>query len=294
MAWSQIRGQQLAVTMLQADLAKQRVAPAYLFAGDTDAGTLVVALEMARALNCAQPSHGACGECDSCRRITRGVHPDVHQLNPQGAAANIRIEDVRQVLERMSLRPFMARAQVAVINGAECLTEEAGNLLLKSLEEAPASSRFILLTPQPSACLPTVVSRCKVVRFGRLPAGDVAALPPAMLAQFASEQPAAWLEWPVPTDREAVSQWLAGAIAWLRDVAVVGVGGDTLLTHPETALRLGRQAATLDRERCVETALRLVELSHSLDEQMVSARLIGTLFREHWLLLITHHSSLIT
>lgn len=291
MAWSEIRGQQLAVTMLQADLAKQRVAAAYLFAGPQGVGKRLAALELARALICEGGSGESCGQCDHCRRMQRGTHPDLHLLVPQGSAKNIRIDDVRRVLERVHLRPFMARRQVVILDEAECLTDEAGNLLLKSLEEPPAHAAFVLLSAQPSACLPTVVSRCNVVRFGRVPAGDVAALPPAMLAQLASEQPAAWLEWPIPTDREAVSQWLAGAIAWLRDVAVVGVGGETLLTNPETGPQLQRQAATLDRERCVETALRLVELSHSLDEQMISARLIGTLFREQWLDLITGRPS---
>ena len=318
MAWSQICGQQLAVTMLQADLAKQRVVAAYLFAGPEGVGKRLAALELARALICEGGSGESCGQCDHCRRMQRGTHPDLHQLVPQGSAKNIRIDDVRRVLERVHLRPFMARRQVVILDGAECLTDEAGNLLLKSLEEPPGHAAFVLISAQPSACLPTIVSRCKVVRFGRLSAQDLAALltsqqtcqpetaqvvsrlaqgslakaaarlqrweaSRAMLAQFASEQPVAWLEWPIPTDREAVSQWLDGAIAWLRDVAVAGVGGDTLLTDPETAPQLQRQASTLDQERCVETALRLVELSHSLDEQMISARLIGTLFREEWL-----------
>jgi len=291
MAWSEIRGQQLAVTMLQADLAKQRLASAYLFTGPEGVGKRLTALELARALICEGGSVESCGQCDHCRRMQRGTHPDLHLLVPQGSAKNIRIDDVRRVLERVHLHPFMARYQVVILDGAECLTDEAGNLLLKSLEEPPAHAAFVLISAQPSACLPTIVSRCKIVRFGRLPAGDAAALPPAMLAQFASEQPAAWLEWPIPTDRENVSQWLAGAIAWLRDVAVVGVGGETRLTNPETTSRLQRQATMLDRERCVETALRLVELSHSLDEQMISARLIGTLFREQWLDLIIDQPS---
>ena len=291
MAWSEIRGQQLAVTMLQADLAKQRVVAAYLFAGPEGVGKRLAAMELARALICEGGSGESCGQCDHCRRMQRGTHPDLHQLVPQGSAKNIRIDDVRRVLERVHLRPFMARRQVVILDGAECLTDEAGNLLLKSLEEPPAHAAFVLISAQPSACLPTIVSRCKVVRFGRLPVGNVDAPPPAMLAQFASEQPAAWLEWPIPTDREAVSQWLDGAIAWLRDVAVAGVGGDTLLTDPQTAPQLQRQASTLDHERCVETALRLVELSHSLDEQMISARLIGTLLREHWLELLNNNPS---
>lgn len=322
MAWTDIRGQAFALRILQADLTQQRVAPAYLFVGAEGVGKRLTAIEMAKALNCTGVADGSCGQCDSCRRMIRGVHPDLCVVSAHGSSDAIRIDDVRAVLARIALRPFMAHYQVVIIDGAESVTEEAGNLLLKSLEEPPRQARFLLISPQPTACLPTIVSRCKVVRFQRLPAEIIETLlldqrscdpktaesvghlaqgsasramelaaqwdaHAAMLAHLGSRSPTAWLEWSVPNDRRELSRWLACAVSWLRDVAVVSVTSVTdefLLNHREAEPTIRRQAQTIDRERCVDTAMQLIELWVSL-EQMANPRLVGTLLREHWLAL---------
>jgi DNA polymerase-3 subunit delta' len=215
----------------------------------------------------------------------------------------------------------MARYQVIILNGAQRLTEEAGNLLLKSLEEPPAQARFLLITAQPTACLATIVSRCKVIRFQRLSAQTIETLlmsrqacPPevvplisrlaqgsasralelaqgweryqTMVAHLGSEHVVDWLGWSIPTDRKAISRWLACAIFWLRDLAVTCVtDDDSLVYHHEATPSLRRQARMVDHQQCVETAMRLVELWESL-EQMASPRLVGTLLREEWLALL--------
>lgn len=320
MAWADIRGQSLALRVLQADLVQQRVAPAYLFAGPEGVGKRLTAAEMAKALNCEEGFEGPCDRCDSCRRMARDVHPDLCLVSGHGASEAIRIDEVRQALARIALRPFMARYQVVIIDGAQRLTEEAGNLLLKSLEEPPSQARFLLISPQPTACLPTIVSRCKLIRFQRLSAEHIEAhlmsqgwcTPEvaasvnrlaqgslskavtlaaqwdsyrAMVAHLGSSSPTAWLEWAVPTDRQELSQWLACAVAWLRDIAVAGAADDSLIHHYDAAASIRRQAQRLDRERCVETAMRLIALWESL-EQMANPRLVGTLLREHCLALL--------
>ncbi|MBI3311936.1 MAG: DNA polymerase III subunit delta', partial [Candidatus Omnitrophica bacterium] len=285
MAWSEIRGQQLAVTMLQTDLAKQRVAAAYLFTGPEGVGKRLVASELAKALNCERFPEGPCDRCGSCQRITRQAHPDFHLLSPKGASETVRIDDVRQVVGRVALRPFMARMQVVIVDGADRLTEEAANSFLKVLEEPPGQARFILLTAQPAACLPTIVSRCRVIRFQRLAAPlieerlihahqcdpkvaqsvsrlaqgslstaiKLAAEWPAyqaIMAQAGSERPMTWLEWTIPNDRQELSRWLAAAVWWLRDVSVASVAGESLLHHADAAGPIRRQAHVWDREAC--------------------------------------------
>ena len=296
MGWMDIQGQPLALQILQTHLRQQRIAPAYLFAGPEGVGKRLTALELAKALNCQQPE-GPCGQCPHCRRIIRQIHPDVHLLTPKGALGVIHMEGVRQILGRIALRPFMGRYQVAILDGADRLTEEAANGLLKSLEEPPSQTRFVLLTSQPSSCLPTIVSRCQLIRFQRLPASVIAQLLVRqqtcdaataeqvsrlaqgsceravelaghwrswqdIMAQLASDRPMKWLTWNPPTDRRELAQWLACSIVWLRDAAVSGI---------------------TDSDRCARAALEFVEYAASLREQLVSARLVGTLFREAWI-----------
>jgi DNA polymerase-3 subunit delta' len=137
------------------------------------------ALAIAQALNCLQPrpagdlERDACGTCPACRRIARGVHPDVIVLEP-GEMGTIKIEQVRDVVDRAGYRPFEARRRVVVIDEADALVPQAQNALLKTLEEPPSASLFLLVSSIPDALLPTVQSRCPRLRFGPLSPADIA------------------------------------------------------------------------------------------------------------------------
>ena len=256
MSWDSILGQAFAKRVLQGHLADGRVAHAYLLAGPDGTGKRLVALEMAKALNCTASGPHPCDVCPTCVQIGRGTHPDVHTLSPVAPSETIRIEAVRQLLGRIVLRPFNAAFQVAIIDGAERLTEEAANSLLKALEEPPAHTRFLLTTAKPSVCLPTIVSRCHLVRCQ----------PPPSAGQPARPKPVVSPERPLPETRQEVAALLEEMIAWLRNQAA-GTAG---VTPP------------IDLDRCIETALELVTLRESLD-QFVSPRLVASLAREKWL-----------
>jgi DNA polymerase III delta' subunit len=307
MSWTSILGQPTAARVLQADVIRNRLAPAYLFVGPEGVGKRLTAMELAKTVSCERPLEGACDECAPCRRISRGVHPDVHGVVPQGGASTIAIDQVRWVLERVSLRPFFGRRSMVIVDGAHRLTDEAANSFLKALEEPPGQATFLLLTSQPARCLPTILSRARTVRFRPLDAGvieevlvtrhnqprDLATRVSrlaqgslsralalceeweayqAIHAQVAAGQASAWLRWPVPKEREALMRWLDVSIARLRDVAVAS------LEEPPPA--------PLSRERCIETAFRMMELRRSFEEQMLSPRLVGTLLRESWINLL--------
>jgi DNA polymerase-3 subunit delta' len=115
----------------------------------------------------------ACGACPSCRRIARGIHPDVLLVEP-GDTGSIKIEQVRDVVDRAGYRPFEGRRRVVIINEADAMVEAAQNALLKTLEEPPSASVFILVSSIPDALLPTVLSRCPRLRFGGLTPVEVA------------------------------------------------------------------------------------------------------------------------
>src|SRR6267378_1297220 len=153
--------------------------PAVLMAGPAGVGKRLTAVAVAQAINCLQPTvsnafeRDACGECASCRRIARGTHPDVVTVEP-GESGSIKIEQLRDVIDRSQFRPFEGRRRVVIIDEADAAGADAQSALLKTLEEPPSASVFILVSSIPDALLPTVLSRCPRLRFGRLTAAEVA------------------------------------------------------------------------------------------------------------------------
>jgi DNA polymerase-3 subunit delta' len=176
-----IIGHKRLVGLLSRAVAGGSVPPALLLAGPAGTGKRRTALALAEALNCLAPLSTAnaerdgCGECASCRRILRGTHPDVIVLEP-GDSGSIKIEPVRDVIDRAQYRPFEGRRRVVVIDNADALVAPAQNALLKTLEEPPSASVFVLVSALPDALLPTVRSRCPRLRFGPLSPGEVAAV----------------------------------------------------------------------------------------------------------------------
>lgn len=166
--------------LLAQAIARQTLPPTLMFAGPGGVGKSAVARAVAAAINCLAPVReragvaiDACGTCRSCDRIARGVHVDVMWLEPDDRAS-IKIDVIRDVLGRTAFRPFEARRRVVVIRDAETLEPAAQNALLKSLEEPPPGTMFVLTTAVPSALLPTVQSRCMRLRFARLTEREVA------------------------------------------------------------------------------------------------------------------------
>jgi DNA polymerase III delta subunit-like protein len=114
------------------------------------------ALHLAARLLCPQDDPGH--QCDACRRVLAGLHPDLLRIDPEGV--QIRIDRIREALLFAAGRPYEAARRVAVVSRAEMLGVEAGNALLKSLEEPGRFLRWILTTSRPEALLPTILSRC--------------------------------------------------------------------------------------------------------------------------------------
>ena len=166
------------------------LAPSLLFAGPAGVGKRSVALALAQTLNCTSNrtarseasaeqnddiSRDACGECSACRRIARGVYPDVLVVAPSDSG-DIKIEQVREIISQSICRPFEGRKRVTIIDDADAMMVASQHALLKTLEEPPSASLFVLVTSRPDALLATVTSRCARVRFGRLSSSDVAAI----------------------------------------------------------------------------------------------------------------------
>ena len=186
MTFRAIAGHRRVKSLLSGAVSRGSIPPTLLFAGPPGVGKALVAGATAAALNCVTPVRpstslgtggdlalDACGTCRSCDRIARRVHVEVLWLSPDDRAS-IKIDAVRAALEPTAFRPFEGRRRVVIIRDADALEPPAQNALLKSLEEPPPSTIFILTTAVPDALLPTVRSRCMRLRFGRLTEAEVA------------------------------------------------------------------------------------------------------------------------
>src|SRR5258705_13841093 len=180
----QLTGNARVKEVLKRMLQSQRLPGALLLTGEEGIGKKLFALEIAKALNCRTPRDSeACGICASCVRIAKinypasaesedwkqiiwTDHPDVGIVVAPKRV--LRVEQMRQIEREANFRPFEGKARVFLVDGADKLNDASANALLKILEETPSTSYIILITSLPAMLLPTIRSRCQVIRFSPL------------------------------------------------------------------------------------------------------------------------------
>ena len=164
--FEELAGQDLIKTALSRAAAENRVAPGYLLAGTRGVGKTTIARIFAKALNCEHaPCAEPCNECSACRRISQGTHPDVIEMD---GASNNKVEDARELKEKVGYAPMEGRYKIFIIDEAHMLTNQAFNALLKTLEEPPSYVVFIFATTEIHKFPPTILSRCQVFTFSHL------------------------------------------------------------------------------------------------------------------------------
>jgi len=169
MSFKDIKDQEQPIALLRKVLENNNVAHAYLFTGLNGIGKALTAFTFAKALNCEKKGQDSCDICSSCRKIDAKNHPDIFRISsPEGEKA-IKINNIRVLEDRIALRPYEARYKVSIIEDAHLMTAEAANSLLKTLEEPPADTVFILTTSNISRLFRTITSRCQVIKFSSLP-----------------------------------------------------------------------------------------------------------------------------
>jgi DNA polymerase III subunit delta' len=169
-----VTGHASLLTLLSRALERSSLPQSLIFSGPEGVGKRLAAIGLAQTINCLKRVSGgafpvdACGECNACRRIVNGNHPDVIV-----AERGVNLDDIRGLIETAGYRPFEGKHRVFILDDADRLSSESQNALLKTLEEPPPSSSFVLVTSRPELLLITVRSRCPMLRFGRLAAGDL-------------------------------------------------------------------------------------------------------------------------
>jgi len=185
MGFRDFASQKQGVELLQRSLERGRLAHAYLFTGSQLETLEALALALAKTLNCQRPENrggaavDACGQCLPCQKIEHGNHADVHWVRPESKTRIITIDQVRDLMREIQLKPSEAEYKITVIVAADRLKVEAANAFLKTLEEPPAKSIIVLLSTEPQRLLETIISRCLRINFG----GDaLASITPAQVA----------------------------------------------------------------------------------------------------------------
>ena len=268
-----IAGHQRLVELLERSIAGGTLPPSLLFAGPATAKR-EAALAVAQALNCLEPrlkSDGrgvpttdACGRCAACTRIGRGVHPDVVVVSPSDSGA-IKIDQVRDIVDRASFRPFEGRRRVVIIDEADALMAPAQNALLKTLEEPPSQSVFILVTGRPDLLLATVRSRCIRLWFTEPGALEVDAearevaqrvLTHASTTTDPGRRIDGAKELLAKTgaggaaDRDQLASHLLAMSSLVRDIEVLAAGADpAILANPDARPALEQLLRTFNGER---------------------------------------------
>ena len=168
-------GHEWAVDMLKQHITHDSVRHAYLFSGPPGLGRRTLALRLAQALNCPQPLAPGqpCGTCKTCQQIERMQYADLAVIQAEKEGGTLKVEQIRAIRQSLVLKPYQGRYRVALFLRFQEANANAANALLKTLEEAPAYVVLILTADTPEQLLPTILSRCEVMRLRPLPVETV-------------------------------------------------------------------------------------------------------------------------
>lgn len=164
MGFKDIAGQRVIVESLKNAIKNNMVTNGYIFSGPRGCGKKLMAFVFAMALNCTgAAADKPCGTCSSCIRTGSGNHPNIETVRPTGQS--IKIKQIRQIISDAARKPFESGYKVIIIESAEKMTHDAQDAFLKTLEEPPANTVFLLLAENHNLLLPTIISRCQVYQF---------------------------------------------------------------------------------------------------------------------------------
>jgi DNA polymerase III subunit delta' len=170
MSFKEVLGHSKPIELLRRAIKGEKIAHSYLFLGNEGIGKKWTALQFAKALNCLEggsENGDGCDHCISCKKIEDGLHPDIMVLEPENQT--LKVDQVREMQRVLAFRPYEGKKRVCILAAADRMAPNMSNILLKTLEEPPLHTVIILIANSQRRMLPTIVSRCQLVRFTPLP-----------------------------------------------------------------------------------------------------------------------------
>jgi DNA polymerase-3 subunit delta' len=177
MSWDRIRGHNTPKQTFRAAYDRGRLGQAYILVGPDGVGKRLFAKELTKSLLCDHPPapFSACDSCPACAQVEAETHPDLHTLRIPKGRHEILVDDMRDFCAQLSRKPVRGGRKIGVVEDADRLNEESANSFLKTLEEPPPGVLLLLIAVSIDRQLPTIRSRCQVVRFGLLTTAELAA-----------------------------------------------------------------------------------------------------------------------
>lgn len=250
---------------LRESARKGRIFSSYLFTGPEGTGRFVAALDFAKAVNCTAGKNAPCEACDSCRKIASLKCPDVFIAGETCSSLSVGVDTVREIIRRTSLKPYEARKKVFIVRHADSMNAASSNAFLKTLEEPPEDTVFILISRSKELLLPTIVSRCYVINFLPLPSRDIkngGAFPesPGQSAKDFEEEISSY------SGREEFKEKLDALLSFFRDVFIYKTTKlEKALLNTKTIDAVKEEAKTRSLEELEGLIKRIITLRSHVD-----------------------------
>jgi DNA polymerase III delta' subunit len=272
MSFQKISNQPDVVAALRSALEKERLPHALLFQGPAGSSQRETAAELAKALFCvSKKGPESCDACYHCRQIDRNSHPDFLILEPEKDARDIKVEAIRNLMTRASLKPFNANAKVFVIDPADRMNDVSQNAFLKTLEEPLGRTFFLLISAAPDGLLPTIRSRVQILNFVPVTKGDEDQSVPSPLKKTVLEYVFYHAHEPLKApdlsrlSREELARVLDTLIEAHRDLLLLKVDAGEILRADENLFEKERLAKTFNEEELEERIEFFGEIKEKLN-----------------------------
>jgi DNA polymerase-3 subunit delta' len=306
MSFKDVLGHNRSIELLKRAIRGNKLAHSYLFLGNEGIGKKRVAIQFAKAINCLTEEvekGDACDHCSSCKKIDHLLHPDLLIVEPEGQT--LKVDQVRQMQKELAYRPYEGKRRVCILTAADRMAPNMANILLKTLEEPPLHTVIILLANHARLLLPTILSRCQLIRFNSLPNPIVAKWlmeqnelneeEAHLLAHLSEGSPGKAMEIREEIQQVPREELLKGLIG-LKSLSFERMGGwaESLPSHRENLVLILEVAKTLLRDlvmmKTLKNRAKLIhsDLLHDMETIAPTWRLSSLLNRMEGL----HHTTL--
>jgi len=278
MSFEDVHGQGRAADSLRNAIKNGKSSHAYIFAGPPGCGRSLLARNFAKALNCERDVNGPCDSCPSCRKIDNDSHPDVKWIRKDSDSRQVKIDQIRALEGEIVLKPYEGRYKVFIIAEAGLMNIQASNSFLKTLEEPPQNSIIVLIAQKPKDLLPTIVSRCQLVRLRPVEKYGSFELKDEVLDEFSDDSR---IDDYSADEREELSGKLKALASWYRDLLVFKATWDkNLLIYPDRVDSIEKETRSRRVDELMDMFESVVSAKENVENNVNPKLALSAMFKE--------------